>query len=406
MQSAPAILALSGQEKNSTVDLLCAQPLVGLAQCLPGIGSVIGWDGLRWHRLAQGDAVREADAELRTLMPQRYDVAYNLNQHNRAKLAAHLLADRVIGPGEQGPVSTELPGWAAYLSRVARAPGDNRVHLADTWCGFCGVRPPAQAPRLRLPDCRLPESLAEFLAGDALRIAIAVGAGERERLVPIEILADLAAEILNVRKDARVVLIGGRGEIELSVGVEERLGPVFNGRVWNGTGRTNLLQLAKMLKCCSWILAADTGPLHVATLVGAKAVGFYFARARVHETGPYGEGHWVWQADAPQEGPEVRGSRFEARTNPKPEHRTSNVERRIITPRSWPVKETAELLVTGRAMTPPAGWSLWESRQDAFGTYYQDATKADGPDRSRMKVWEDLSGSKSEMAPIVVAGAT
>ena len=62
-------------------------------------------------------------------------------------------------------------------------------------------------------------------------------------------------------------------------------------------GARPLPQLATLLKRCHWAVGADTGPLHLATAVGTQAMGFYFSRARVHETGPYGQGHWVWQAD-------------------------------------------------------------------------------------------------------------
>ena len=43
------------------------------------------------------------------------------------------------------------------------------------------------------------------------------------------------------------------------------------------------------------MIGSDTGPLHLGVACGARAIGWYFSRARVHETGPYGVGHYVWQ---------------------------------------------------------------------------------------------------------------
>ena len=75
------------------------------------------------------------------------------------------------------------------------------------------------------------------------------------------------------------------------------------GRLWDATGRTTLSQLATTLKRCDWAVGADTGPLHLAAAVGTSAMGFYFSRARVHETGPYGQGHWCGKRIAPSRRP-------------------------------------------------------------------------------------------------------
>ena len=54
-------------------------------------------------------------------------------------------------------------------------------------------------------------------------------------------------------------------------------------------------QLAHVFNRCQWVIGSDTGPLHLGVACGARAIGWYFSRARVHETGPYGVGHYVWQ---------------------------------------------------------------------------------------------------------------
>ena len=397
MQSAPAILSLSLREANTGMDVLCADPLTVLARCLPGVERAVGWDGIPWRRLAETGAISEADHAMRTIAPEAYDTAYNLNQHNRAKLAAHLLARRVIGPGEHGPVSTDLPPWAAYLGDVAKNRGKNRVHLADVWCGFCGVRPPGCAPRLNLPDVAIPQDLDEVLHGNQVRIAVAMGAGDRERMVPVETWAGLITELVRSYEGACVILVGTRGEQEMAAGVERRLDPVTSARVWNATGRTTLLELARALQSCAWVVAADTGPLHLATMVGARAVGFYFARARVHETGPYGNGHWVWQAEgADGFGSQVSG--LGAQNSPTPGTRNPK-------PASWPIKETVELILDGHPTAEPDGWRLWVSRMDEWGVFYQKALGPAEEDCGRRRIWERLSGSDNAREQTCVGDA-
>jgi hypothetical protein len=93
-------------------------------------------------------------------------------------------------------------------------------------------------------------------------------------------------------------------------------------------------------------------------------MGFYFARARVHETGPYGPGHWVWQHE-----PAGQGS-----------------------PQDWPVESSVELLLSGSCSDAGPEWSLWESRFDDWGTFYRRPHHSDGAERQRESVWS-LIGS-------------
>lgn len=51
-------------------------------------------------------------------------------------------------------------------------------------------------------------------------------------------------------------------------------------------------------KACAMV-ATDVGAAHIAAHCGCKVVGIYFSTAWVHETGPYGEDHWVWQVELP-----------------------------------------------------------------------------------------------------------
>ena len=47
------------------------------------------------------------------------------------------------------------------------------------------------------------------------------------------------------------------------------------------------------------MIGGDTGTLHLAAALGTRVVGLYMGTASCHETGPYGDGHYVLQAYAP-----------------------------------------------------------------------------------------------------------
>lgn len=400
VQSAPAILALKAQAPDRLIDVLCPAPLATLAHWLPGVHAVVPWDGSEWSALARCASLAQAEALLRGLVPEPYQTAFNLNNHPRAMYAAHLLGRRVVGPGEAGPLSELLPPWAAYLRQVAQDPGANRVHLADAWCGFCGVRPPGVAPRLAVGPVELPPDLERVTCSEGLRIAVAVGAGDPDRVIPPRIWAQWITTLAGACADWTVVLIGSAGEHEGALAIQEALSPLVAGRVWDATGRTTLHQLAGLLACCQWVVGADTGPLHLGTAVGARAMGFYFARARVHETGPYGTGHWVWQEEA-EEGQGAEGKRQRAKGKwQKAEGKGQ---------KSWPLAESIELLLTGSCASVPDGWSLWRTHLDEWGVYATGAAEPTDPGPSRARIWRRLSPALTANGaaglPAVSAGA-
>jgi heptosyltransferase-1 len=367
LQSVPAIASLTDRSPETMLDLLCPAPLATIGRLLPGIHDVLPWDGADWARRAAqaAPAVREAHLEeaarcLASLAPYRYERAYVLNQHPRALLAAALLAQETIGPRVEGPLDERLTPWAAYIRDVAGRRRSNRVHLADAFCGLCGVSPPGVAPRLAVPLVDLPRDIEQFTQVSGLRLAVVVGAGDPARVVPPSIWAQWITALARICPEWAVVLVGTAGECEAAWWIHDRLSPVVASRVWNATGRTTLGQLAYVLGQCHWVVGADTGPLHLGTAVGARAMGFYLARARVHETGPYGSSHWVWQAEP---------------SRPVP---------------SWPVDKSVELVVIGSCASVPAGWSLWRSQHDAWGVFFTEAGAPAEPDPIRAEVWRRL----------------
>jgi ADP-heptose:LPS heptosyltransferase len=351
-----------------SVDLLCAAPLADLVRERFPVHGVLPWDGNRcrawaeeWGRDPRG-TVQRLQRYIEGLSSERYEVAYNLNQHERAILAAHLLAARVTGAGATGPLSVELDSWADYLRWVAGQRGHNRIHLADAFCGLCRVRPRGHGVSLKSGSAELPRDLQDIGQDEADWAAVVVGAGDAERCIPPPVWTAWIAEFLSAHSRAKVMLVGGGGEREAAHAIQSALPSMLLGRLWDATGRTDLRQLAAILSRSTWVIGADTGPLHLGTAVGARAIGFYFARARVHETGPYGDGHGVFQ------------------------HRDQR------TPTEWPIRPSIDLMLHRRA-TAEGNWELWTSRVDAWGAYFVEPGGSDIGASQREVVWRQLSPS-------------
>jgi hypothetical protein len=67
--------------------------------------------------------------------------------------------------------------------------------------------------------------------------------------------------------------------------------------VVNQVGRTTLPQLVGLLKTSSLLVTNDTGPMHLAVAAGTPVINISVGHVDFRETGPYGPGHWVIQAD-------------------------------------------------------------------------------------------------------------
>ncbi len=370
VQSLPVIASLAARYPHRSFDLLCPAPLANLARLFPRVGQVLEWNGPRWHAWAksfvgefQASRLREVEQYLTDLTAEPYEMAYVLNQHPRAFLAGALLASEVQGPHLRGPLDEELSPWASYLRRVAQVRGSNRIHLSDAFCGLCGVTPLPVPPFLMPPSNDLPADLAAVGISAGQWIAVVVGAGDADRSIPVAVWIEWISLLLAHESSCSVVLVGASRDQTVAHAIQEGLSPLMAGRLWDAVGRTTLPQLATLLKRCHWAVGADTGPLHLATAVGTHAMGLYFSRARVHETGPYGQGHWVWQADR-------------------------------AVPETWPIQASVNLIrepATVSQQEPVAGWSLWQSHYDEWGAIFRAVGEGDSQEDQRAAIWRQLS---------------
>ena len=362
VQTLPAIEALQEAYPERRLDVLCAAPLTGVMAGARQIGRVIPWDGAQWRAWATGwqenptATVQVMQNYLASLGDATYERIYPLNQHERSHLMTRLFLRHSAHEQEQDRIEARIHPWAQHLRQVAKERGANRVHLADAWCGMCGVLPRGQAPSCVPAAVELPEDLAGVGERRGLWVALATGAGEADRCVPPAVWGQWIREFLAQTQEGQVVLIGSGTEREAAQAILDAVPTLLHGRIWDATGRTNISQLMRVLHTCHWVIGADTGPLHLGTLVGARAMGWYFSRARLHETGPYGEGHWVYQ------------------------HATH------AQPQQWPMMESIGVLCgdQGRSATD---WILWRSRMDRWGAYFDDGSDTQSGEHSRADIW-------------------
>ena len=388
LQTVPAITALNEADPSLVLDLLCPAPLAPIGRMLPGVTNVVEWDGLAWSHCAeatgsglQTEHLQDAECRITMLTTRQYDCAYVLNQHPRALLAGALLARETIGPRREGLLGGSLTPWATYIREVAATGGGRQVHLADAFCGLCGVQPTGQSPRVRRSSCALPGDLDRIGRSEGLWVGLIVGAGDIERVIPLEVWRQWIMQFLDQESRGRVVLLGQ--ERERGVQLLDALPPSMLGRLWDTTGRTSLTELAEVMARCHRVIGADTGPLHLAAALGVPVIGWYFARARVHQTGPYGVGHLIWQAE------DLRRETFNVKREANEPQTVSSRITHHASPDHWPIEESITALTGGQAKSLE-GWTVWNSHCDRWGAYYTEASHSPDPPYEREALWRSM----------------
>ncbi|MEW6441363.1 MAG: glycosyltransferase family 9 protein [bacterium] len=284
-------------EEGHAVSLLVDARCAGIcAQLAPWLERVFTLDmerylrgfrdgGASWVSLWESLA-RELGEPLQT----RFDRAINLNFGRLPASVAALFrrASRLegFGPGEGAACGAP---WLAAFSRVIRTNRRwNRFHLTDMF------RRHAQ-PNGR---CSRPETRAASpgrLASGGL-VGLQPGTRSAKRTWPPEAFAEVARGLLEDH-DARVVVLGDAGERAGAEAIRERSGGGASVEVL--AGKTSLADLVRVLRECDLLISGDTGTLHLAAWLGVPSLAIYFGPAWLFETGPYGAGHTVVQAEPP-----------------------------------------------------------------------------------------------------------
>jgi heptosyltransferase I len=87
----------------------------------------------------------------------------------------------------------------------------------------------------------------------------------------------------------RVVLVGGRSAAETQMGAA--IAAASHGVVVNQIGKDTLPQLLGLMSRSTVLLSPDSGPAHMATMVGLPVIGLY-AATNPQRAGPYNSRDW------------------------------------------------------------------------------------------------------------------
>jgi ADP-heptose:LPS heptosyltransferase len=175
-----------------------------------------------------------------------------------------------------------------FTNRHVTPPASAR-HVVDQYLAL--LAPLGVAPgrvTFRLPAREAADGRAEeFFAESGLKphgrvVVLNPGAGRPAKRWPVERFVELAARI-GREANGRALVLWGPGEESAARAIAQAPGAVL-------APPTDLDTLIAVMRRASLVIAADTGPLHVAAAVGTPCVGL-FGPTSAARNGPYGAGH-------------------------------------------------------------------------------------------------------------------
>tara|TARA_R110000868_G_scaffold380784_1_gene646836 strand:+ start:7692 stop:8750 length:1059 start_codon:yes stop_codon:yes gene_type:complete len=213
------------------------------------------------------------------LKAYKFDILLALQASFRVNFIACLIKAK-IKIGYDKARANDLQSW--FTNRQV-APG--RQHLLESFFAFANVLGVKQ-DKLSW-DIPVPEEAEQWLqlhVDMAKRplIVINPAASKPERNWVLSRYVELIQQ-LQQQYQAQIVLSGGPGkeEVELADNITQA-----SKNVINLVGKTNLKQLAALLRAADCVIAPDTGPAHLAIAMGSRVVGLY-AVCPVTKSGPY-----------------------------------------------------------------------------------------------------------------------
>lgn len=225
------------------------------------------------------------------LRGRRFEVLLHMQLALRASLLS-LSVPADIKLGFDRPRARELQ-WLFTNARIA---AQSREHVLDSFFGFpaaLGIR-----ERLLRWDVPLPaaaRAYAERLIPDAQpTLVISPCSSHALRNWAPERYAALALHAAT-RHHMRVILAGGPSDTERRMG--EAIARAAGTTVVNQIGQDTLPELLGLLARATVLVSPDSGPVHMATMVGTPVLGLY-AASNPARVGPYLSGRWCIDAYA------------------------------------------------------------------------------------------------------------
>lgn len=243
--------------------------------------------GVTFHNNGNENILPQLQEEFGKLRQIDYQSIYNCNFSGITSALSRLFAsEKVRGyrPGHDSMGGLTRSPWNRMVFRLSSMRQLTSINLVDLW-GWLHDQP--IEPRMVNPPAR----------GGGGGIGVAVAGRELRRSLPPNIYAPIIATAASVMQATKIKFFGIKRDTRAARDITGLLPPRLAKVVTDLCGRTDLPMLREELRGLDLVLTPDTGIMHLAASMGVPVMGFFLSSAWCHETGPYGQGHMVWQAN-------------------------------------------------------------------------------------------------------------
>jgi heptosyltransferase I len=233
----------------------------------------------------KGAALREMWRLRGALRRRRFDLLLDLQLSIRASMLSRFI-NAPIKMGFDRQRARELQ-WLFTNAQIAPAA---REHVLDSFMGFvraCGIEPGSPQWNIALPESTL-EYARSLITDPRPTLLISPCSSHVLRNWSVQGYAAVAEHAAEVHR-MRIVLVGGRSAREAQMGAA--IAAASRASIINQIGKDTLPQLLGLMSKSTVLLSPDSGPAHMATMVGLPVIGLY-AATNPQRAGPYYSRQW------------------------------------------------------------------------------------------------------------------
>jgi heptosyltransferase I len=219
------------------------------------------------------------------LRTRRFDLLLDLQLSIRASMLSRII-DAPIKLGFDRQRARELQ-WLFTNAQIAPASSE---HVLDSFMGFvraCGIEPGPPQWNITLPESAL-EYARSLITEPRPTLLISPCSSHALRNWSVKGYAAVA-EHAAAAHHMRIVLVGGRSAREAEMGAA--IAAASRASIVNQIGKDTLPQLLGLMSKSTVLLSPDSGPAHMATMVGLPVIGLY-AATNPQRAGPYYSRQW------------------------------------------------------------------------------------------------------------------
>lgn len=223
------------------------------------------------------------------LQKEQFDEIYPLNHSPLCQAITMLFEpERLMGYSRHDGYARHS-NWVRMAFRWLGNRKKTPINLVDFWGMFAQTPYPAH---LVNPKAK----------GKGQGLGIVLSGQNARRSLPAEYYAKIIPVVFKrlenagTLQDKAIYFLGTQKEQKFAEELLFYLPKQYYSFVKNCAGKTSFQDLQEIAANLELILSPDTGTAHLAGHLGTPVEGFYLSSANVFETGPYGEGHIIWQA--------------------------------------------------------------------------------------------------------------